>query len=450
MKNSKLSSLRFKIKQAIEFVERDLWKIPLKQLPPRKSFWIKQLRIFVLAVRQFQEDNLHIRASSLTYFTLLAIVPVVAMAFGIAKGFGLEIFLENQLRDVFTGREEVFDWIMEFSESMLETTQGGLIAVIGFVILIYTIVITLVYVENTFNDIWQIKKARPFSRKVSDYFAMMFVAPLFLILSSAATVFLTTQVSELSNQWNIVEILGPVLMWMVNFVPYILIWIMFTLVYMVMPNVNVTLKAALMGAIVAGSAFIFIQWAYIHFQVGVSRYNAIYGSFAALPLLLLWLRISWIIVLIGAEISYAAQNVELYEFEHESENISPFNRRILSLYVYHLIVKRFQNAEKPLTPPEISQNLEMPIKIVREILEDLKNINLVSETLSDIRKENAFQPASDIQQITIKQVLERLNNNGLDVLLAKESTYLSTLKDTLQKFDQSVVSLPENKLVKDI
>jgi membrane protein len=439
-----------KIKETINFLQRDIWQMPLKDLPPRKSFLIKQLRIFILAFRGFREDELHIRASSLTYYTLLAIVPVVAMAFGIAKGFGLEAFLENQLREVFTGREEVFNWIMEFANSMLQTTQGGLVAGIGLVILLYTIIIMMVYVEETFNDVWQIKKSRPVSRKVSDYFAMMFVTPLFLILSSAATVFLTTQVSQISQQLNLLEFLSPALMFMVNLVPYVLIWIVFTLVYMVMPNTNVNLGSALTGAIVAGSVFILAQWAYIHFQVGVSRYNAIYGSFAALPLLLLWLRISWLIVLFGAEISYANQNVEHYEFEHEAENISPYNKKILALYVYRLIAHRFQKGEKPLTPPQISAHLEIPIKIVRQLLDDLKDIGLISETISDHHKENAYQPASDINKVSIRNIMEKLDHKGMDVLIAKQSDELETLKDTLKKFNESLRQSEINQLVKDV
>jgi membrane protein len=438
------------IKQAVNFLERDVWKIPLKDLPPRKSFVIKQLRIFILAFRGFKEDDLHLRASALTYYSLLAIVPVVAMGFGIAKGFGLEAFLEKQLREVFVGREEVFDWIMEFAYSMLETTQGGVVAGVGLVILLYTIIIVMVYVEESFNGIWQIKQSRPWSRKVSDYFAMMFVAPIFLILSSAATVYLTTKVSNLVGIFNILEFLSPAILFLVNLTPYVLIWIVFTLVYMVMPNTNVRPGSAFIGALIAGSAFIVIQWSYIYFQVGVSRYNAIYGSFAALPLLLLWLRISWLVVLLGAEISYANQNVEHYEFEHEAKNISSYNKKILSLYIYNLIARRFEQGESPLTPPQISGELEMPITIVREILNDLLEVNLVNETKSEHHKEYAYQPASDINKVYIRAIMERLDHKGMDVLIARETKELDKLKTTLIKFNTLLVNSPENKLAKDI
>ena len=438
-----------RIKKGVYFLQREVWQIPLKDLPPRKSFLIKQLRIFILAFRGFREDELHIRASSLTYYTLLATVPVVAMAFGIAKGFGLEAFVESQLREVFTGREEVFSWIMEFANSMLETAQGGLIAGVGLLLLLYTIVIVLIYVEETFNGIWQIKKARPFARRVSDYFAMMFVAPLFVILSSAVTVFLSTRVAEISDNLEFLTFLSPALMLLVNLTPYVLIWIVFLLIYMVMPNTNVKFSSALIAAVIAGTFFILTQWAYIYFQVGVSRYNAIYGSFAALPLLLFWIRISWLIVLFGAEISFANQNVEYYEFEHEAKNISHFNKKILALYMYNLIARRFANGDIALTPPELALKLEMPIVLVREVLDDMAELGLVAETKSQHHKENAYQPASDINKVTVKTIVDKLENKGTGSLIIKETEELDEFKRTLRSFSNAISDSPDNKLVKD-
>ncbi|MFN2395006.1 MAG: YihY/virulence factor BrkB family protein [Bacteroidales bacterium] len=446
---TKKERLLERIRKGMHFLQRDVWQIPLKDLPPRKSFLIKQLRIFILALRGFQEDELHIRASSLTYYTLLATVPIVAMAFGIAKGFGLEAFVETQLREVFTGREEVFNWIMEFANSMLETAQGGLIAGVGLLLLLYTIVIVLIYVEETFNGIWQIKKSRPFSRRVSDYFAMIFVAPLFVILSSAANVFLSTRVTEISENLQFLTFLSPALMFLVNLTPLVLIWIVFLLIYMVMPNTNVKFSSALIAAVIAGTLFILTQWAYIYFQVGVSRYNAIYGSFAALPLLLFWIRISWLIVLFGAEISFANQNVEYYEFEHEAKNISHFNKKILALYMYNLIAKRFASGETPLTPPQLALKLEMPIVLVREVLNDLTDLGLLVETKSQHHKENAYQPASDIYKVTVKTIIDKLENQGTGSMIIKETEELDEFKRTLRAFGHAVADSPENKLVKD-
>lgn len=443
---SRIQNIFHKLKTLIQYLDRDLWKIPLKDLSPRKTFLIKQLRIIMLAFRGFSEDELQVRASALTYYTLLAIVPVVAMGFGIAKGFGLEMFLERQLREVFTGRDEIFNWIMNFSHSMLETTHGGIMAGVGLIVLLYTIIIVLIYIEDSFNSIWQIKQSRTISRRVSDYFAIMFVGPLFLILSSAATVFLSTQLSDFAQ----LQILGPMVRFGISMVPYLLIWIVFAIVYMVMPNTKVRIGSAVVGAVIAGTLFILAQWIYINFQVGVSQYNAIYGSFAALPLLLIWIRLSWLIVLFGAEICFANQNVEHYEFEYEAKNISSYNKKVLAIYMYHLMAKRFEEGQPPLTPPQISNALEIPIKFVRELIDDLMEVRLVSETRSDHSKEHSYQPASDINKVTIRTVVDKLDHKGMDVLIAKQTDELDTLMKTLAGFSSALASSPQNKPVKDI
>jgi membrane protein len=439
-----------KVKTARNFFEKELWEIPLKDLPARKSFFIKQLRIFIIAIQGFRDDQLLIRASALTYYTLLAVVPIVAMAFGIAKGFGLEQYMEEQLRDVFTGREEVFEYVMEFANSMLQTTQGGLVAGIGLLVLLYTIIIVMIYIEESFNHIWQIKNSRPLARKVSDYFAIIFIAPIFLILSSAAVVFLSTQLVTVTKELSFLNFISPVLVFLINLIPYVLIWIVFFLIYMVMPNTNVKAGSAIIGAVVAGTIFILTQWAYIYFQVGVSRYNAIYGSFAALPLLLFWLRISWLIVLFGVEITFANQNVEHYELGHETKNISPYTKKIFAIYIFNHIAKRFALGLTPLTSSELSLTLGIPIKIMRDILSDLQEVGLVTETLASHHKENAYQPGLDISHITIRGIIEKLDHQGMDVLIAHKSPALEELKLTMNKFNAAMTNAPENRLVKDL
>jgi membrane protein len=439
-----------KLKKLIRFINQDVWRIPLAELSPRKSFLIRQLRIFIIAFRGFSEDKIFLRAAGLTYYSLLGIIPVVGLAFGIAKGFGLESYVEQQLALMFSGREEIFMWIMSFTQSLLQMTSGGMIAGVGLVILLYTIMIVLSYIEDSFNDIWQIKSGRPWSRKFSDYFAMMFIAPLFLILSGTATVFLGTQVSEFTDSMFFFSVLSPVMLFLARLVPYLLIWIMFLIIYIVMPNTNVRFSSALIAAIIAGTMFQLAQWGYVYFQVGVSRYNAIYGSFAALPLLMFFMQISWLIVLFGAEISYANQNVEHYEFEAETQYISPYNKKLLSLYVLHLIIQYFVRGEKPLVSEEIADQLHIPHKLVRSILYDLAEVQLLTEAKTDHPKEVAFQPGMDINQISIRYVIEKLDQKGTDKLIAKESKELDILKDTLARFSELLEESKGNYLLKDL
>jgi membrane protein len=446
----KRKSYSDRIRQGVRFLEKDIWQIPLRELPRGRSILIKQLRILMLALRGFNEDRVSLRASALTYYTLFSIVPIVGLAFGIAKGFGLETYLEGQLQAALQGREEVFNWIMSFSKSMLETARGGMVAGVGLIILIYTIFMVMHNIETSFNDIWQVKKMRDWTRMLSDYFAVMFIGPLFLILSGAATVFLNTQVSQFSENIRFLGFLSPVLFFLMNLVPYLLIWIMLTILYMIMPNTKVKFSSALIAGIIAGTLFQLIQWGYIYFQVGVSRYNAIYGSFAALPLLLLVMQITWLVVLFGAELSYANQNVENYEFEAESQNISPLNKKILSLYVMQLLISFFRDGITPPDSSKIGHNLEMPNKLVRSILNDLVEVKLVNEIKVNSSKEVGYQPALDINQISIQMVMERLDKKGIDFMLVKNTEALTALKSAVESFSKKLEASNHNLLLKDL
>ncbi len=446
----KRKSYSDRIRQGIRFLQKDIWQIPLRELPRGRSILIKQLRILMLALRGFNEDRVSLRASALTYYTLFSIVPIVGLAFGIAKGFGLEAYLEGQLQAALTGREEVFNWIMSFSKSMLEATRGGMVAGVGLIILIYTIFMVMHNIEISFNDIWQVKKMRDWTRKLSDYFAVMFIGPLFLILSGAATVFLNTQVSQFSENMRFLKFLSPVLYFLMNLVPYLLIWMLLTILYMIMPNTRVKFSSALIAGIIAGTLFQLIQWGYIYFQVGVSRYNAIYGSFAALPLLLLVMQISWLVVLFGAELSYANQNVENYEFEAESLNISALNKKILSLYVMQMLVCYFRDGIAPPDSSKIGHQLEIPNKLVRSILNDLVEVNLVNEIRVNSSKEVGYQPALDINQISIQMVMERLDRRGIDFMVVKKTEALTALKNAVESLSKKLETSNQNILLKDL
>ncbi len=439
-----------KVKKAIRFMQYDIWRIPLEEVSGYKSFLIKQLRILVLALRGFQEDNVLLRAPALTLYSLLGIVPVVALAFGIAQGFGLEMYVERQLEAALAGREEVYDWVMNITTSFLDQTHGGTMAIVGLIILLYTITMLLINIEESFNQIWQVNKGRSWSRKFSDYFSMMFIAPVFFILSSAVTVYLSAEMLTGIEETPVIGFFSPIVAFLFNLLPYVLIWFLFTALYMIMPNTNVKFSSALIAGIIAGTLFQFVQWAYIYFQIGVTKYGAIYGSFAALPLLLIWMQVSWMIVLFGAELSFANQNVENYEFEAESKNISPFNKKILSMYILQLLIDNFQKGEKPLISSEISRQLQIPNSLVRIILNDLVAVKLINETNTEHYKEFAYQPAMDINKIDIKMVLDRLEKNGMDVLIAKPSKQLEELKKSLAAFDRILEKSNHNLLLKDL
>ncbi len=432
------------------FIKGDIWRIRLKDLPRKQSFFIKQLRIFLLSARGFDEDKCQLRASALTFYSLISIVPVAAMAFGIAKGFGFEKHLQKQLLEQIHGQEEAVTRVIIFANSLLDNTKGGLIAGIGIIVLFWAVIKVLGHIEASFNDIWGIRESRSLGRKFSDYLSVMLLCPLLLITSSSVAVFVTTQVSMIFEKVTLLGILGPTISFVLKMLPYTIVWVLFAFLYIFMPNTKVRFKSGILAGVIAGTIYQIIQFGYITFQVGAAKYNAIYGSFAALPLFLIWLQLSWLIVLFGAEFSFAHQNVDTYEFEPDSLKISNSFKRLLSLQITQLLVSNFSEGGKPITATEISHRLEIPIRLVHQILFDLTESGIVSGTQTQEYREPAYQPARDIGTLTIQLVIDSLETRGTDAIPVANTKEVKILSEILQKFTDEIAQSPSNRLLKDV
>ncbi len=439
-----------KVLAIVRFITIDLWSIRLSDITSRKALLIRYLRVLSLSVRKFTEDRLQFRASALTFFSMLSVVPLLAMGFGIAKGFGFEKNLEEQLANNLQGHEEVLKWLLTFTNSFLQKTQGGLIAGVGLAVLFWSVMKVFGNIESSFNDIWQIKKARSFVRKFSDYLSMMLVSPILIITASSANVFFSTQLQTIDDRIAILGYLSPIIFFLLKLIPYVLIWLLFTMIYLVMPNIKVNIKSGVIAGVIAGSIFQITQWGYIHFQIGVSNYGAIYGSFAALPLFLMWMQISWLIVLFGAEISYSDQNIDYYEFEKETQNISPHAKRIVSLLIAHRIIQNFKNGEIPLNASELSKDLRLPIRLVKNILCELVKARIVSEVNVEKSKVVAYQPAQYIERFTVRFISNSLDKLGHNEIIDPSLDKASRLLEIHDAFAKSVDQHSDNVLLKDL
>src|SRR5690554_5608085 len=430
MKTIKLQKI---VQQSKHFVQEELWKSRLTKKSKLFSLSIAFLRILVIAIRSFIQDKCQQKASALTYYTLMAIVPIAAMAFGIAKGFGFDNYLESYLQEMLADNQEIFEWIISFSESMLAKTQGGLIAGIGFIVLVWSIIKVLGNVEKSFNQIWYINKQRSFTRKISDYMTIMIFAPILFIISISATNTATEYMHNIAQDSELISRMYGLISLGLHLIPYSLIWFTFTFLYIVMPNTKVNFSSALLGGIIAGIIFQIIQYFYIKFQIGVSTYNAIYGSFAALPLFLIWLQLSWTIVLLGAEIAYAAQNVKNYEHDFDIENLSVSFREKICIVILRNIVKKFRQGQTPPTSQEICNELELPHRIIKQGVVQLLNANLIHEVKTDNEKMFAYSPAIPIDILDIEISLQYLRNAGTTELPTSDK--LSKISLIYEKFD---------------
>lgn len=430
------------------FFEYDIWHVSRQNLSKQKSKLIFYLRVLVLSIRGYVEDRVGIRASALTFFTLLSVVPALAMGFGIAQGFGVKVILQNQLKDSLEDHEEVFNYILNFANSMLDNTKGGWLAGIGIVVLLWSVIKVIWNIESSFNHIWQVKKPRKFIRKLSDYLSLIVVAPIMMVLSGSISIYISTQLKRLSSESHLVESIGPAIIFLLNLSPFILIWTLLTLLYMVMPNTNVRFKSAFIAAIIAGSVFQLVQWGYIHFQIGVSQYNAVYGSFAAFPLFLIFLQIAWLIVLFGAEISYSHQNVGNYEYEKDIKNLSSYNIRLACLAVLHSIVKAFEKGEKAKSVSCIVENFGAPLKLVKQVTEKLIASGLIAET--EIDNQIVYLPSSDIHKMDLSYVLTKLSDFGSGNIPFDKNEPIGNFNKKLQQLRKELKASKQNVLIKDV
>ncbi|MHC4531323.1 MAG: YihY/virulence factor BrkB family protein [Planctomycetota bacterium] len=438
------------LSKVIHFITTDIWRIHLKNYSPAKSFFIRQLRVIVLAVRGYSEDKCKFRASALTFFSLLSIVPVLAMMFGIAKGFGLEKRVEQRLLVTMQGQEEVVTKIIGFSNSLLENVKGGFIAGVGVVLLFWIIIKLLSNVENSFNEIWGVKSGRSFGRKFSDYLSVMLVCPILLVLSGSMTVAISSHVRLIIEKTPMFSSIGPFVFFILKLLPYCTIWFIFTFIFIFMPNTKVRLKSGLLAGIVAGTIFQIAQWIYINFQIGAAKYGAIYGSFAALPLFLIWLQVSWLVVLFGAELSFAHQNVDTYEFEQDCLGASYSFKRLISLLIARTLVQDFCEGRKASNASELSQRLEIPIRLVREVLHELSEASILSKSAGVDDKDPSFQPGRNVEKLTIKYVIDALEAHGNADVPVGKSDELKKLSNCLDKFSAAVDKSPGNILLKNL
>jgi membrane protein len=438
------------IKKFQKFLKQDIWRIRAREATGFRGKCVRLLRIFLISFSQFSSDMCSLRAAALTFFSLLSIVPVLAMSFGIAKGFGLDKLLREKLIENMQGQQEVLNRVITFAETMLENTKGGLVAGVGVAVLLWSVIQILGNIESSFNDIWGIKKQRSLGRKFTDYLSLMLIAPVLYIVATSTTVFAASQITLIMQKIAFLGAVAPLILMGVKLVTFLLFGGLLTYLYIAMPNGKVHFKSALLGGIVAGVLYQIVQWIYIRFQIGVSNAGAIYGSFAALPLFLIWLQTSWRIVLYGAELAFSHQNEQTFEFEEDCLSASYEIRKLLSLRIAQVCVSRFAPGLKPLSAEDIASELEMPVRLARDLLFRLTEANILTTAQGESERDRLYQPARDVGDMTVQFVIDQMEKAGTSNVPVAETPELEKLRGSLLVFGQTLQKLPENKLLKDL
>jgi membrane protein len=399
-------------------------------------------------MRNFTKNKLQLQAAGLTYYTLLSVVPVVALVFAISKGFGFQATLERELLIMMKGHEDIAEQIMVFAARTLENTKGGLLAGVGVVVLLWSVMTLLSSIELSFNDIWHVAKGRSWIRKFTEYFSIMLVAPVLIFMISGLTV-VVSFIEDFVQGIDFLQAIGPYIFLLIRFIPYALVWLLFTFVYMIMPNTKVNFGSALIAGIIAGTAFELVQWGYIHFQVGVSKYNAIYGSFAALPMFLIWANLSWLITLIGAEVAYANQYILEIEREVEGNRMSVQQQYLASMAICKSLSINFESGGDPLSASKLSRDLMLPFGITTKALEILVNAKLITEIDFSENQPNAYLPARSYDKLSFSELVKIINNEGKADLDRFENGPFQSLVKRFDLWQDKSAGIDENILIKD-
>jgi membrane protein len=349
-------------------------------------------------------------AAALTYSTILAIVPIMAVVFAVARGFGYSKYIETWFRDMLTSQPQAAEIIIGFVNSYLVHTKSGIILGLGLVFMLWTVLMLVSNIEKTFNDIWQVKKPRSLFRTFTDYIAMLFLVPIIIVVMAGISIFMATIADNLDQY----VVISSVAHFLIDLSPYILLSGAFFALYVFMPNTKVHLRSAILPAILAGTAMQWLQFFYIHSQIWVSSYNAIYGSFAALPLFMLWVQFSWIICLVGAELTYTMQNLEESAFMSDAKSMSHRYRMMLSALLLSLICKRFAEGRKPYTALELKLETNIPIRVTSELLYDMTQAHLILETYTTDEKgdDPVYLPAESLDNLSVGTMIDRLESQG--------------------------------------
>ncbi len=431
----------------INFIKKDIWLLHEKKLSPFKAKIIKSLKILMLSTQGFSRDLCSLRASALTLFTLLSIVPVIAMLFGIAKGFGLEKMMKQRLIEQIPSQETMALQLINFAQNLLESTKGEVVAGTGIIILFWTIIKVIGNIEESFNYIWKVEQGRSISRKFGDYLSLMLLAPIILITSGSITVFLKTQLTWLINAIQLPGVGDWLVIRALSLLPLVLMTGLFAFTFIFMPNRKINYKTGIIAGLVTAIMYNLVQWAYLSLQIDVSTYNAIYGSFAALPLFVAWLQIGWMIVLFGCEIAFFLQNYENYQHSREFSNLSFSLKKVIALQITHLIIKNFIPINNPLTAAQIAKILDIPIAIIQSILLKLTASHIIVEFKNQYECE-IYQPAVDVNTLTIAYVVNALEQCGQNHLtgINQDQLFMNIVND----FRKLIEASEKDRLLKDI
>ncbi len=425
---------------------RELWDMDITSLGRFRSFLLKLLRLFYITIHEFWEGQLILRAMSLAYMTLLSLVPLLAVSFSVLKAFGVhnqvEPFLYNFLLPLGPKGEELTKRIIEF----VENVRVGVLGSIGLIFLLYTVIALIHEIEEAFKYIWKIKRPRSFIRRFSDYMSIILIGPvlIFSAIGLTASIMSTTFVQKLVA----IEPFGTAVYFAGKLIPYIFVCFAFTFVYIFIPNIKVRFKSALVGGLLAGVLWETTGWVFASFIVSSTKYTAIYSGFAILILFIIWLYISWLILLVGAKVSFYHQNPQYLTFKKEALLLSNRLKEKLVFLIMYLIGYNYHNNAESWKLDSLANHLKLPVEPIQDALTLLERARLIVQTGDDLP---TYLPAKDINTITLKDLLDSVRTaEGEASLVENKLLSIVEVDRIIAMVDSAIDNTLGTKTVKDM
>ena len=428
------------IKKIIEFFTETIF---LKEFRSSWMNWLaRQYKLFFYTARGLQEHSTLVRCAALTFYTLISIVPILALVFAIVKGFGIIEDLIANLYSIFPNNPEIVDYVVEFANKALENTKSGLVAAVGIIALLWAVIRVFDSIERAFNNIWEVSSSRNIARKYTDYITVVVVVPILWTVANAITSYAQGIFVDVTSAWMV---------WVSKMLSVAVMWVLFSFLYYIIPNTKVRISSAVTAGIVAGTAFILFQWGYVYLQSLMTSYNAIYGSFAALPLFLMWVQFSWMILLFGGELSFAFQNIDKFDEERESLHVNYDSRRKVLLAVMLVVVRHFLAGNGAISLSELKLVLNLPTRIVNSVLRSLVDAEQLLELPSEGKGfDRRFAPAKDVAAFTVYSILEAVEHSGNNSIDFDSSRELREVSDELERIKTEVRTSQQNTKLVDI
>lgn len=376
---------------------------------PRDVWYVKLLKVVNLSVKSFFDKNIQTLASSLTYTTLLAVIPILSLLLAIARGFGMRDVLIQSLYKGLPSQRAMLENSLDFVDRFLATLSKGVFVGIGVVFLLWTLVSMLRKIESVYNHVWNVRKGRPIYRRITDYTAILLIIPILLICSGGLSIFLSNFVQELIN--SPIGVLSPVLKFLLDLSPVFLLGVLFVGMNVLIPYTKVKLKNALLPGFVCGVLFYFIQYAFVHGQISVTKYNAVYGGFAFLPLFLIWMQLSWTVCIACAVMTYSSQNFFSFNYLAQVKKASARYVDQVALFVIATVVSRFEVGADAVGKKELADRRQIPVKMVNEVVDRMCDGGFLSAVIDDDGN-ISYQPSRNLSGMTVEEFMNRYHEIG--------------------------------------